>query len=275
MARPDEEGGGVAEGRSMERHRRPSDAAPSSPHVGWAASPYRPARGQLDDVATETKPFFVTSEFFGVLGALAALAVTAASSDSFNAGLLWPLTTGIVTAYVFSRGFAKGGAASRSWDPRDGDARWWGDAGDRSGAHGASARGKRDPVASAERHAEEETREMSTVSREDYGTLPRSQMIGTYGYGRFGMRPAYPIETKPFFLTSEFWGSMVVIVALAIAAGTSEEIDARLFWILATAITVSYVISRGISKSGTKSRSWDPREDLLQGARERVARDDT
>jgi hypothetical protein len=85
-----------------------------------------------------------------------------------------------------------------------------------------------------------------------------------------GMRQTFPIETKPFFLTSEFWGSVALIVGLAIGAGTSEDIDTRLFWILATAITAAYVVSRGIAKSGTKSRSWDPRDDLMQGARERM-----
>ncbi len=113
---------------------------------------------------------------------------------------------------------------------------------------------------------------MSTMTREEYGTQrgPMGPMYGGYGRG-FGMRQAFPVETKPFFLTSEFWGSVALIVGLAIAAGTSDQIDARLFWTLATAITIGYVISRGIAKSGTKSRSWDPREDLMQGARERMA----
>ena len=107
---------------------------------------------------------------------------------------------------------------------------------------------------------------MSTM-QDDYTTQIRQPMPGpVYGYGRgWGMRPQYPIETKPFFLTSEFWGSLALIVALAIGAGTSDDIDARLFWILATAITGAYVISRGIAKSGTRSRAYDPREDLDVG----------
>ena len=90
---------------------------------------------------------------------------------------------------------------------------------------------------------------------------------GGWGYGR--MRQSFPVETKPFFLTSEFWGSIAAIVGLAIAAGASESVDARLFWILASAITIGYVISRGIAKSGTNSRSWDPREELLERVRDR------
>jgi len=59
---------------------------------------------------TETKPFFVTSEFVGAMTALVALAVTTASSDSLEADLLWPLATAIVAGFVFSRGFSKAGA---------------------------------------------------------------------------------------------------------------------------------------------------------------------
>ena len=189
----------------------------------------------------ETKPFFVTTEFAAALVALAALAVTAGSSDTLDAGLVWPLATAIVAGFVFSRGLAKAGAASRAADPRE---QW-----------------------RSSDQDEEETEDMSTITREQYGP----QAGPMYGYGRgFGMRQAFPIETKPFFLTSEFWGSLALIVGLAVAAGTSEQIDARLFWQLATAITIGYVVSRGIAKSGTKSRSWDPREDLMQGARDRM-----
>ncbi len=94
-----------------------------------------------------------------------------------------------------------------------------------------------------------------------------------YGLG-YRMRPVHPVETKPFFLTSEFWGTVALIIGLAITAGTSESVDARLFWILATGITAAYLLSRGIAKSGTKSRSWDPREELMDRARERVGRDE-
>ena len=92
---------------------------------------------------------------------------------------------------------------------------------------------------------------------------------GGFGYGGYGMgmgmgmRRPFPIETKPFFLTSEFFGALLAIAALAIGAATAEDVDARLFWILTTPIVCFYMLSRGIAKSGTKSRSWDPREELL------------
>jgi hypothetical protein len=204
--------------------------------------------------------------------ALAGLAVTAASSDSLDAGLVWPLATAIVAGFVVSRGFAKAAAPSHSWDPRETLRPAWGGGSDGLRARG-EARTETDRVASAARYEDKEaTRQMSTTVREEYGTQPSGPM---YGYGRgYGVRQAFPIETKPFFLTSEFWGSVAAIVGLAIAAGSSEQVDARLFWILATAITIGYVVSRGVAKSGTKSRSWDPREELMQRAGERVSRTD-
>ncbi|MDX6452847.1 MAG: hypothetical protein QOH16_2896 [Gaiellaceae bacterium] len=86
-----------------------------------------------------------------------------------------------------------------------------------------------------------------------------------YGYGSpFGMRPRrnYPIETKPFFLTSEFAISLIAAIAIAITAASSHAFGAWRAWILVTAIVVAYNISRGIAKSGTRSNASDPRENL-------------
>jgi hypothetical protein len=87
------------------------------------------------------------------------------------------------------------------------------------------------------------------------------------GWGRGGMmgargpRPTYPIETKPFFLTSEFLLGVLAFLGLLITSLISDSIDARAFWTLLTVLLSFYMLSRGIAKSGTKSRSWDPRED--------------
>ncbi|MFL5927995.1 MAG: hypothetical protein ACJ77E_13795 [Gaiellaceae bacterium] len=86
-----------------------------------------------------------------------------------------------------------------------------------------------------------------------------------YGYGGpFGMRPRrnYPIETKPFFLTSEFAISLLAAIAIAITAASSHAFGAWRAWILITAIVAAYNISRGIAKSGTRSNASDPRENL-------------
>ena len=78
-------------------------------------------------------------------------------------------------------------------------------------------------------------------------------------------RGGYTSETKPFFLTSEFLVFVLYLMGLAIAAGTSDTIDARLFWILATVAVCFYMASRGIAKSGTRSRAYDAREDIDLG----------
>ena len=217
-------------------------------------------------VVSETKPFFVTSEFFVVIAAVLGLAVTAASSESLDSGLVWPLATGIVGGFVLSRGFAKAHAPSTTWDPRETMRLQSGGDEDETEVRAPEWSSRPD----YDEYEEEETRAMSTVRREEYAPRP-------YGYGPgrgMMMRQPMPIETKPFFLTSEFWGAVALIAGLAIAAGTSEQIDARLFWILATATTIGYILSRGIAKSGTKSRSWDPREEGMQRLRERASRDD-
>ena len=75
-------------------------------------------------------------------------------------------------------------------------------------------------------------------------------------------RRSYPIETKPFFLTSEFVGAVLVIAGIAITAASSEAFGAWRAWILISAVTGAYMISRGIAKAGTRSHSDDPREHL-------------
>jgi hypothetical protein len=84
-----------------------------------------------------------------------------------------------------------------------------------------------------------------------------------YGYGtQWEMRPrrVYPIETKPFFLTSEFVGAVLAVAGIAITAASSDAFGAWRAWILITAVTVGYMVSRGIAKSGTRSHADDPRE---------------
>ena len=75
-------------------------------------------------------------------------------------------------------------------------------------------------------------------------------------------RHVHDSETRPFFVTSEFLVYLLLLMGLGIAASTSPSIDARYFWKWATIATIAYMVSRGLAKSGTRSRSWDPREDL-------------
>ena len=86
-----------------------------------------------------------------------------------------------------------------------------------------------------------------------------------YGYGmQWEMRPrrVYPIETKPFFLTSEFVAAALAVAGIAITAAASDAFGAWRAWILISAVTIGYLLSRGIAKSGTRSHADDPRENF-------------
>ncbi len=105
----------------------------------------------------------------------------------------------------------------------------------------------------------------------NYQQPPMQQQYGheqPYGHG-FGPPPwatrarrQYPIETKPFFLTSEFIGAVLAIAGIAITAASSDAFGAWRAWILITAVIVGYMVSRGIAKSGTRSHADDPRENF-------------
>ena len=64
-------------------------------------------------------------------------------------------------------------------------------------------------------------------------------------------------ETKEFFKTSEFAVWLLTIIGLLIAGavitgGDDDEFTASLVWTLITVLSFGYIISRGISKSGTR-----------------------
>jgi len=94
------------------------------------------------------------------------------------------------------------------------------------------------------------------------------QGYGSAGYGRgggFGRRSSgEAVETRPFFVTSEFVGTLLAIIGVAITGAVIDGLEVGLTWILITALVAGYVLSRGIAKSGTRSRSFDPREELLR-----------
>jgi hypothetical protein len=75
-------------------------------------------------------------------------------------------------------------------------------------------------------------------------------------------RQVHDSETRPFFVTSEFLLLVLLIMGLGITASQSPSIDARFFWEWTTLACIAYMLSRGFAKSGSRSRSWDPREDL-------------
>ncbi len=82
-------------------------------------------------------------------------------------------------------------------------------------------------------------------------------------------RRVHDSETRPFFVTSEFLVFVLMLMGLGIAASSSPSVDARFFWTAATVVSSFYMLSRGIAKSGSRSRAWDPREDIEVGRGDR------
>jgi len=64
-------------------------------------------------------------------------------------------------------------------------------------------------------------------------------------------------ETKAAFRTTEFFAFIAVLVGVLIAAAVIDESNvggfgARQAWLYATILTVGYMVSRGLAKSGSR-----------------------
>jgi hypothetical protein len=95
---------------------------------------------------------------------------------------------------------------------------------------------------------------------------PGGQQGGMADVAQTVQRAVRTPETKPFFLTSEFLVWLFTVIAVLVAAavtkrgtGGADVLDAGAAWALVTAIGFAYIISRGISKAGTKYRGNDGR----------------
>jgi hypothetical protein len=88
------------------------------------------------------------------------------------------------------------------------------------------------------------------------------------GYGNAGVRHApagrvkrLATETKQAFKTTEFWVYVAFLIALLIA-GTVDNSEGSQFgaddvWLFGTILTVGYLLSRGLAKSGSRDPYWD------------------
>lgn len=81
-----------------------------------------------------------------------------------------------------------------------------------------------------------------TQRRDDQGFA--DQWVG------YGNRPW--AETKPFFLTSEFLATVVLIAGILIATGMNDNLDAPRGWLYSAIVGAAYILSRGFAKSGTR-----------------------
>ena len=78
--------------------------------------------------------------------------------------------------------------------------------------------------------------------------------------GRDGVTPRtrrLSTETKAAFKTTEFFTYLAVLIGILIAGAVVDASDAggygaRQVWLYATILTVGYMISRGLAKSGSR-----------------------
>jgi hypothetical protein len=59
-------------------------------------------------------------------------------------------------------------------------------------------------------------------------------------------------ETKLSFKTTEFWAMVGIIAAILVASAVSDSLGDIRAWTLVAAVSIGYMISRGLAKSGTK-----------------------
>lgn len=90
---------------------------------------------------------------------------------------------------------------------------------------------------------------------------PAATRAGTSRAGALTLGTRLATETKHALKTTEFYAYMAVLVGVLIAgaaikgAGT-DEFRGDEVWLFATILTVGYMISRGLAKSGSREPYW-------------------
>ena len=74
-------------------------------------------------------------------------------------------------------------------------------------------------------------------------------------------------ETKASFKTTEFWAFLAVLAGILVSAavidsdGGTDRFIASDAWLYAAIVTVGYLVSRGLAKSGVRDPYWAERGD--------------
>ncbi len=94
---------------------------------------------------------------------------------------------------------------------------------------------------------------MSTIES-DGRTTYRSERASSGTFSERAFR-----ETKPSFMTTEFWAMLVGVAALVVIYNTSRDTSLDLFRasLLATMLAVGYMVSRGLAKAGSRDTRID------------------
>jgi hypothetical protein len=101
--------------------------------------------------------------------------------------------------------------------------------------------------------------------QEDFMSTHASPRLGADDLDTRGaVAPRTPVrrlstETKAAFKTTEFFAFVAVLVGILIAGAVVDSSDAggygaRQVWLYATILTVGYMVSRGLAKSGSRER---------------------
>jgi hypothetical protein len=95
---------------------------------------------------------------------------------------------------------------------------------------------------------------VSTMS-DPTGTRTTAEVRGTTS-DTFAERWATIKETKPSFLTTEFWLMVIGVVALIVTYNVADDASLDLWrtCLLCSLIGAAYIVSRGLAKSGTFRR---------------------
>jgi hypothetical protein len=66
-------------------------------------------------------------------------------------------------------------------------------------------------------------------------------------------------ETRRFIATSEFWMTLIAVGAVAVVYNVAADASLTLWRaaLLASAIAISYIVSRGVAKAGSQRERWD------------------
>jgi hypothetical protein len=76
-------------------------------------------------------------------------------------------------------------------------------------------------------------------------------------------------ETRAAFKTTEFLAYVAAVAAILIAGAVvdrndASDLGARQVWLYCTILSVGYMISRGLAKSGSDEPYWEDEDDSVR-----------
>ena len=99
--------------------------------------------------------------------------------------------------------------------------------------------------------------------------------------GTYGGRRRLSTETRRGWETTEFWAYVAVALGVLIAAAVTDGGEGDDFfladkaWTLIVVLTLGYMLSRGLAKSGARERYWDDpnQRGLVESVKDKITGD--